>query len=81
MKNAPAISVEQSVCVGCDACIDSCPTDVLRRNDDGKAVAKFPEDCQFCFLCVFDCPTHAISISIPPLADMPRWWPHWTSRS
>jgi NAD-dependent dihydropyrimidine dehydrogenase PreA subunit len=78
MKNAPAVFVESSVCVACKACIDSCPTDVFRAGQDGKAVAEFPEDCQFCFLCVFDCPVDAVRIAIPPLEELPRWWEHWT---
>jgi len=27
-----------------------------------KAYAKYPDDCQACFLCVMDCPLEAITI-------------------
>lgn len=71
------IKVEPTVCVGCGVCVESCPTDVLRQRPDGRAEAAFPEDCQYCFLCVFDCPVGAIALTIPRVSTEPRWWDHW----
>jgi NAD-dependent dihydropyrimidine dehydrogenase PreA subunit len=79
MNNTPAVRVETAVCVACEACVDSCPTDVFHAGQDGKAIVEYPEDCQFCFLCVFDCPVDAVRIAIPPLGELPRWWSHWSS--
>ncbi len=79
MSNRSPVAVDQDVCTGCGICVESCPTDVLRATGNGKVTARYPEDCQFCFLCVFDCAAQAISVTIPRLADDPKWWPHWVS--
>ncbi|MGB5437167.1 MAG: 4Fe-4S binding protein [Maribacter sp.] len=51
-------------CIGCEECIKSCPTDVLRLNTDSKkAEILYPEDCQICHLCRMYCPVDAITIS------------------
>ena len=51
-------------CIGCGICVQSCPTDVLRRDaKTGKAVIRYPEDCQICHLCRMYCPVDAITIS------------------
>lgn len=73
----PVVSIDELVCISCGTCIEICPTDVFRRSADDKALAAYQEDCQFCFMCVFDCPVKAISISIPHLNSLPKWWPHW----
>jgi len=54
--------IDRPVCVGCEVCVDSCPTDVLSMDKEGKAKVAYLEDCQACFLCVFDCPVDAISL-------------------
>ena len=51
------VSIDERVCTGCGVCVDTCPTDVLRAEPSlNRAVVMYPEDCQACFLCVFDCP-------------------------
>lgn len=63
------VNIDQIVCTGCEACADSCPTDVIRMGpQSGKAQVVYAEDCQVCFLCEFDCPVNAIPVS-------PRGWP------
>lgn len=53
-----------SGCIGCKACIASCPTDVIQFNEDRqKAVIAYPEDCQICHLCRLNCPVGAITIT------------------
>ncbi len=62
------VKIDQIVCTGCEACVDSCPTDVIRMEPQrGKAQVAYAEDCQVCFLCEFDCPVDAILVS-------PRGW-------
>ena len=56
-----ALRIDERVCTGCGACVDSCPTDVIRMKE-GKARAVYAEDCQGCFLCEFDCPVEAIRV-------------------
>ena len=55
------VRIDDRVCTGCGACVDSCPTDVIRMAA-GKARVKYAEDCQGCFLCEFDCPVDAIFV-------------------
>lgn len=51
-------------CIGCEECIKSCPTDVLRLNPSTKkAEIAYAADCQICHLCRMYCPVDAITIS------------------
>ena len=63
-----AVSVAAELCIGCSACVEACPTDVLRMREAeedasaGKAYVAYPRDCHVCFLCVDDCPTAAVRV-------------------
>lgn len=50
-------------CIGCGECVKTCPTDVIRLNDEGKAEIMYPADCQICHLCRMYCPVDAITIT------------------
>ncbi|WP_368501395.1 ferredoxin family protein [Oceanobacter sp. 5_MG-2023] len=53
-----------SGCIGCESCIKSCPTDVIKLDQETKkAVIAYPEDCQICHLCRLYCPVGAITIT------------------
>ena len=54
-----AVKINES-CVGCGACIDSCPVEALTMADD-KAVCD-AEKCVDCGACVDTCPVSAISL-------------------
>jgi thioredoxin reductase/NAD-dependent dihydropyrimidine dehydrogenase PreA subunit len=62
-------SINDDRCVGCDACIDVCPTDVLELIDNKSRVARF-DDCIGCEQCAMVCPTAALVMhpegSTPP---------------
>ena len=58
----PRIEVNPAACTGCNVCVDVCPTDVLRLDAHVRAYAAWPDDCQVCFLCEFDCPYEAIRV-------------------
>ncbi len=47
---------------GCP-CIESCPVDVLRPEEDGRPRVAYPSDCFSCFWCQLDCPRGAFEIS------------------
>lgn len=53
-------ATEAEECIGCEACVDICPVDAIRLEDD---VAVVDQDwCIGCGVCAVSCPTEAISI-------------------
>jgi NAD-dependent dihydropyrimidine dehydrogenase PreA subunit len=50
-------------CIGCDRCIDVCPTRVFDRRDDGVPVIARGDACQTCFQCEAYCPTDALFVA------------------
>ena len=51
-------------CIGCGTCMETCPTDVIRKDPENKkAFIAYPADCQICHLCRMYCPVDAITIS------------------
>lgn len=64
------VTVDAGKCIaakGCTVCVDVCPLDVLAiKMDEGVAYMKYDE-CWYCMPCEVDCPTGAVSVSIPYL--------------
>jgi ferredoxin len=55
-----AAKVDQGKCTGCEACLESCPSEAIKM-DSGKA--KIDADtCVDCGVCVGECPVEAISM-------------------
>lgn len=55
------IKIDWELCNGCRICVDYCPMDVLRMDDNArKAYIKYLRDCQGCFQCEWECPQKAI---------------------
>mgnify|MGYP003375630106 CR=1 FL=1 len=52
-------SINDDRCIGCEACIDACPTEVLDLVDHKVKVARFG-DCVQCEQCANACPTQAL---------------------
>ncbi len=50
-------------CIGCDRCVEVCPTDVFDRGRDGVPVVARQADCQTCFLCEAWCPVDALFVA------------------
>ncbi len=54
-----AVKIDESKCVGCSACVGTCPVEALEMVEDK---AKVNEDiCIDCGACIGSCPTEAIS--------------------
>jgi len=58
--------VDPHRCIGCDRCIEVCPTRVFDRGPDGIPMIARHSDCQTCFQCEAYCPTDALFVA--PLA-------------
>ena len=55
--------IDKTICTGCGICVDRCPLDTLRMDDDGTAYIAYPEDCMTCYICMRYCPVSAITLS------------------
>lgn len=55
-----AAVVDQDKCVGCEACVGTCPVEAIEMND-GKAKVD-DSKCVDCGACVGACPVEAISL-------------------
>ncbi|NLX48554.1 MAG: 4Fe-4S binding protein [Methanospirillum sp.] len=54
-----AAKVDKDLCVGCETCIDVCPSEAIAMVD---GVAEIDEDkCVDCNTCVDECPSAAIT--------------------
>ena len=55
--------VSQDKCIGCDKCIQVCPTNVFDTGADGLPVIARQDDCQTCFMCEAYCPVDALFVA------------------
>jgi len=55
--------VSETRCVGCDVCVDVCPTNVFDAVPDGAPIIARQNDCQTCFMCELYCPTDALFVA------------------
>ena len=61
--------IDYSLCIGCGRCVDHCPMDVLRMDEEtGKPYIAYGRDCQSCFLCEHDCPVKG-AVSVTPVRE------------
>ncbi len=67
--------IDNDKCNGCKICVDACPMDVIRFNEESnKAVIKYAKDCICCYNCEEDCPVGAVYVD--PMRDprVPAAW-------
>ncbi len=55
-----AVVINEETCIGCGACIESCPTEALEMVDEKAKVDA--EKCVDCGACIDECPVEAISL-------------------
>jgi ferredoxin len=53
--------IDQDACIGCGTCVERCPTDAIKLDDNGKA-ERDENSCFGCGVCVRFCPEEAISL-------------------
>ena len=73
LANTPTsvpVLVDEAKCIadrGCTVCVDVCPPEVLRISElTGKAYMKC-DGCWYCMPCETDCPTGAVTVTLPYL--------------
>jgi len=55
--------IDLKLCNGCAICVESCPQDVLRMNEEiKKAYVAYLNECESCLLCEITCPENAIEV-------------------
>jgi len=54
-----AAKVDKEKCTGCGICVDACPVEAIKIEND-KAVIS--DDCTECGACENECPNNAISL-------------------
>lgn len=55
-----AVIIDKDLCIGCGICVDECPQEALRVEDN---IAVVNEDaCIECGICIGECPQEAISL-------------------
>lgn len=65
-------SIDREKCVGCGACVEHCPLDTLRLDEEKKAYIAYGDDCMTCYICERVCPSGAVNVhpfreELPPV--------------
>ena len=55
-----SIRIEPSVCTGCGRCIEVCPGNLIKKDQEGRAVIKRERDCWGCTSCLKECRSGAV---------------------
>ncbi|RLI46083.1 4Fe-4S ferredoxin [Candidatus Bathyarchaeota archaeon] len=61
-----SVEIDREKCDGCGVCVEICPLDALRLDEDGKAYVKYDE-CWYCGCCELECPRKAVKLRLPYL--------------
>jgi len=62
---------DESVCNGCNICVEVCPMDILGPNPETSKppLVLYGDECRYCGACWIRCPhskRHALKIIVPP---------------
>ena len=55
--------VSEDRCIGCDLCVQVCPTNVFDPGLGGRPAIARKQDCQTCFMCEAYCPADALYVA------------------
>lgn len=56
--------IDKNSCVTCGICVEICPLDVLKQ-ENNHILVKYPEECWHCRACIMDCPNNALTMRYP----------------
>lgn len=55
-----SIKIDTELCVSCGRCVEACPGNLIKFNEDSTAFIKYPKDCWGCSSCIKECGVSAI---------------------
>lgn len=55
-----SIRIDQKSCVGCGSCVEVCPGNLIKMDQNGKAVIRRERDCWGCTSCLKECRMGAV---------------------
>lgn len=55
-----SIRIDKEKCIGCGRCIEACPGNLLKKDQNGKAFILHMRDCWGCTSCLKECKSSAI---------------------
>jgi len=64
MNDILSVEIDRDRCTGCGICVDICPLDCFRLDEDDKAFMKYDE-CWYCGSCTLECPENAMALRLP----------------
>lgn len=59
-----SIRIDRTACRGCGRCAEDCPGNLIRTDEEGKALLRRPEDCWGCASCLKACAFGAIAMAL-----------------
>lgn len=75
--SAKPIIYEESLCIGCNKCANTCQVDILVPNEEqGKPpIVMYPGECYYCGSCVMECPINGAIKLQHPLMNRAKFIP------
>jgi len=64
MNERLSVEINRDSCNGCGICVDICPLDCFRMDDDEKAFMKYDE-CWYCGRCTIESHGPAMTLRLP----------------
>lgn len=55
-----SIQIQENKCVGCKRCVEVCPGNLIKINENERAFIRHIQDCWGCTSCLKECPAKAI---------------------
>lgn len=75
--SADPLVFDESICVGCNNCVNTCQVDIMIPNPEkGKPpIVLFPGECYYCGSCVMECPNKGAIKLQHPLMNRAKFIP------
>ncbi|MDY2629004.1 MAG: ferredoxin family protein [Lachnospiraceae bacterium] len=61
-----SIRIQKDKCVGCRRCVEVCPGNLIKTDENGKAQIRHVKDCWGCTSCIKECRADAILFYLGP---------------